>query len=81
MKRFLASGFGVGLFWKTYFGDKKGGGTLASLLFALITYVFNLNVLELSILFIVILIVVATVHPRTSKLEGAARLVIPPKTS
>ena len=49
MKRFLASGFGVGLFWKTYFGDKKGGGTLASFLFALITYIFNLNVLELPI--------------------------------
>ena len=56
MKRFLASGFGVGLFWKTYFGDKKGGGTLASFLFALITYVFNLNVLELSILFIVLVL-------------------------
>ncbi len=57
MKRFLASGFGVGLFWKTYFGDKKGGGTLASFLFALVTYIFNLNVLELSILFIVLVII------------------------
>ena len=56
MKRFLASGFGVGLFWKTYFGDKKGGGTLAAFLFALITYVLNLNVLELSILFIVLVL-------------------------
>ena len=43
-------------FWRTYFGDKKGGGTLASFLFALITYVFNLNVLELSILFIVLVL-------------------------
>ena len=56
MKRFLASGFGIGLFWRTYFGDKKGGGTLAAFLFALITYVLNLNVLELSILFIVLVL-------------------------
>lgn len=57
MKIFLASGFGVGLFWKTYFDDKKGGGTLASFLFAVVTYIFNLNVLELSILFIVLVII------------------------
>ena len=56
MKRFLASGFGIGLFWRTYFGDKKGGGTLAAFLFALITYFLNLNVLELSILFIVLIL-------------------------
>ena len=56
MKRFLASGFGIGLFWKTYIGDKKGGGTLAAFLFALITYFLNLNVLELSILFIVLIL-------------------------
>ena len=56
MKRFLASGFGIGLFWRTYFGDKKGGGTLAAFLFALIAYVLNLNVLELSILFIVLVL-------------------------
>ena len=56
MKKFLASGFGIGLFWKTYLGDKKGGGTLAAFLFALITYFLNLNVLELSILFIVLIL-------------------------
>ena len=56
MKKFLASGFGIGLFWNTYLGDKKGGGTLAAFLFALITYVLNLNVLELSILFIVLVL-------------------------
>ena len=56
MKKFLASGFGIGLFWNNYLGDKKGGGTLAAFLFALITYVFNLNVLELSILFIVLIL-------------------------
>ena len=57
MKRFLASGFGVGLFWKTYFGDKKGGGTLAPILFTLIIYFLQLNVLELSILFIVLVLI------------------------
>ena len=57
MKKFLASGFGIGLFWNTYLGDKKGGGTLAAFLFALITYVLNLNVLELSILFIVLVLI------------------------
>ena len=57
MKKFLASGFGVGLLWKAYFGDKKGGGTIASFLFALITFIFNLNVLELSILFIVLILI------------------------
>ena len=56
MKKFLASGFGIGLFWRTYFGDKKGGGTLAAFLFALITYVLNFNVLELSIIFIVLVL-------------------------
>ena len=56
MKRFLASGFGIGLFWRTYFGDKKGGGTLAAFLIALIAYVLNLNVLEISILFIVLVL-------------------------
>ena len=56
MKKFLASGFGIGLFWKTHLGDKKGGGTLAAFLFALITYFLNLNVLELSILFIVLIL-------------------------
>ena len=56
MKKFLASGFGIGLFWNTYLGDKKGGGTLAAFLFALITYFLNLNVLELSILFIVLML-------------------------
>ena len=56
MKKFLASGFGIGLFWNTYLGDKKGGGTLAAFLFALITYFLNLNVLELSILFIVLIL-------------------------
>ena len=56
MKRFLASGFGIGLFWRTYFGDKKRRWHFSCFLFALITYVLNLNVLELSILFIVLVL-------------------------
>jgi phosphatidylglycerophosphatase A len=39
------------------FGDKKGGGTAASLLFTLIIYFIQLNVLELSILFIVLVLI------------------------
>jgi hypothetical protein len=33
VKRFFASGFGVGLIWQKLFNDKKGGGTLAPLSF------------------------------------------------
>ena len=56
MKRFIASGFGVGIIWNSIFGDRKGGGTLAPLLFTLIIYFLQLNVLELSILFIVLVL-------------------------
>ena len=52
MKKFIASGFGVGLLWKLLFKDKKGGGTLASLLFALIIYFLNLNLLYLFSIFV-----------------------------
>ena len=57
MKRFIASGFGVGIIWNSIFGDQKGGGTLAPLLFTLIIYFLQLNVLELSILFIVLVLI------------------------
>ena len=57
MKRFIASGFGVGITWNSIFGDQKGGGTLASFLFTLIIYFLQLNVLELSILFIVLVLI------------------------
>tara|TARA_B100000900_G_scaffold218795_1_gene185408 strand:- start:12378 stop:12839 length:462 start_codon:yes stop_codon:yes gene_type:complete len=57
VKRFIASGFGVGIAWNSLFGDKKGGGTAASLLFTLIIYFIQLNVLELSILFIVLVLI------------------------
>ena len=52
MKKFIASGFGVGLLWQLLFKDKKGGGTLASLLFGLIIYFLNLNLIYLFSIFI-----------------------------
>ena len=57
MKRFIASGFGVGIVWNSVFGNIKGGGTLAPLLFTLIIYFLQFNVLELSILFIVLILI------------------------
>ena len=61
MKRFIASGFGVGLFWETFFKNKKGGGPLASLLLTFEIYFGNSlfgiwNTLNLFILFIVLII-------------------------
>ena len=56
MKRFLASGFGVGLVWQNIFGNKKGGGSLAPLIFTILIYYLNLNVLELSVVFLLLLI-------------------------
>ena len=38
MKTFIASGFGAGIFWRTFFGEKKGGGSFASLVFVGIIY-------------------------------------------
>ena len=61
MIRFIASGFGVGLFWETFFKGKKGGGTLASLLFTLVIYFGDnwygiWNTLNLFILFIFLIL-------------------------
>lgn len=56
MKRFFASGFGVGLVWQNIFGNKKGGGSLAPLIFTILIYYLNLNVLELSVVFLLLLI-------------------------
>ena len=61
MKRFIASGFGVGLFWEAFFKNKKGGGTFASLLLIFEIYFGNnlfgiWNTLNLFILFIVLII-------------------------
>ena len=53
----MASGVGEGIIWNSIFGDQKGGGTLAPLLFTLIIYFLQLNVLELSILFIVLVLI------------------------
>ncbi len=52
MKKFIASGFGIGIVWELIFQDKKGAGTLASFLFALIIYFLNLNSLYLFSIFI-----------------------------
>ena len=55
MKKFIASGFGVGLFWERFFGNKKGGGTLAPFIFTGIIYYFELNEIFLLIIFFVLL--------------------------
>ena len=52
MKKFIASGFGVGILWEFLFKDKKGGGTLASFLFALFIYILDLNLLILFLIFV-----------------------------
>ena len=52
MKKFIASGFGVGILWEFLFKDKKGGGTLASFLFALLIYILDLNLLILFLIFV-----------------------------
>tara|TARA_B100000586_G_scaffold58903_1_gene40413 strand:- start:418 stop:870 length:453 start_codon:yes stop_codon:yes gene_type:complete len=50
VKKFIASGFGIGLIWEKYFHQYKGGGTLASAFFALIIYVIKLEVLTIALL-------------------------------
>ncbi len=50
MKKFIASGFGIGLIWEKYFHQYKGGGTLASAFFALIIYFIKLEVLTIALL-------------------------------
>ena len=56
MKTFLASGFGIGLLWKSLFKDKKGGGSLSSFLFAILIYYLNLNILNLFMIFVLLVI-------------------------
>ena len=53
----MASGFGVGIAWQIIFGDKKGGGTLAPLLFSVLIYFLNLNIAELSVVFLFLLLI------------------------
>ncbi|MEC7926277.1 MAG: phosphatidylglycerophosphatase A [Actinomycetota bacterium] len=57
MKKFIASGFGVGILWEFLFKDKKGGGTLASFLFALLIYFLDLNLLYLFIFFVGLIVI------------------------
>ena len=53
----MASGFGVGIAWQIIFGDKEGGGTLAPLLFSVLIYFLNLNIAELSVVFLFLLLI------------------------
>ena len=53
----MASGFGVGIAWQIIFGDKKGGGTLAPFLFSVLIYFLNLNIPELSVVFLFLLLI------------------------
>ena len=53
----MASGFGVGIAWQVIFGGKKGGGTLAPLLFSVLIYFLNLNIAELSVVFLFLLLI------------------------
>ena len=50
MKKFIASGFGIGLIWEKYLHGYKGGGTVASALFAFIIYSLNLEILSIALL-------------------------------
>ena len=52
MRKFIASGFGVGILWESLFKEKKGGGTLASFLFALLIYFLDLNLIYLFSIFV-----------------------------
>ncbi len=52
MRKFIASGFGVGMLWEYLFEEKKGGGTLASFLFALLIYFLDLNLIYLFSIFV-----------------------------
>lgn len=56
MKTFIASGFGVGLIWKSLFGDKKGGGTFASFVFVLLLFLFQIKTVWLLIIFVLLTI-------------------------
>ena len=53
----MTSGFGVGIAWQIIFGDKKGGGTLAPFLFSVLIYFLNLNIAELSVVFLFLLLI------------------------
>ena len=50
MKKFIASGLGVGLVWEKYLYKYKGGGTVASALFAFLIYILKLDILTIALL-------------------------------
>ena len=50
MKKFIASGLGIGLIWEKYMPNYKGGGTVASAFFALLIYSLNLEILSIALL-------------------------------
>jgi phosphatidylglycerophosphatase A len=50
MKKIIASGFGVGLIWERFVPNHKGGGTLASALFAIVLYIIKLEVLTIGLI-------------------------------
>lgn len=57
MKTFIASGFGAGLLWNALFKDKKGGGSFASLIFALLVYLLKLETIWLLFVFMFLTII------------------------
>ena len=57
MKTFIASGFGAGILWRIFFGEKKGGGSFASLVFVGIIYFLQLEIIWLLIIFISLTII------------------------
>ena len=50
MKKLIASGFGIGLIWEKYLSKYKGGGTLASAIFAILLYIVKLEVLTIAVI-------------------------------
>ena len=57
MKTFIASGFGAVLLWNALFKDKKGGGSFASLIFALLVYLLKLETIWLLFVFMFLTII------------------------
>jgi phosphatidylglycerophosphatase A len=50
VKKLIASGFGIGLIWEKYLSKYKGGGTLASAIFAILLYIVKLEVLTIAVI-------------------------------
>ena len=56
MKTFIASGFGAGIFWRSIFANKKGGGTFASLIFVTVVYLLQVSTIWLLLIFVLLTI-------------------------